>query len=476
MKIKSRFLLSSLVIVSIALYLIFSEFTKNLKPQFRKTTEESLIDTSRLLAQIASITADGSQLNIEIFKTAMEQQNKEVFHAELFDTIKSNSDLRLYITDDKGLVLLDSNDGLDVGKDYSTWRDIKLTLEGKYGARTSHDEQNRSYMYVSAPIMKDNKILGVLTLVKPTIRINAFVATAEKKILFICIIAGLIIMLTFSTISLAITKPIDNLINYARGISSGKRPLLPNLGNSEIKELGQAFIEMKNALEGKNYIENYVQTLTHEIKAPVSAIKGAAELLEEEIPQHERIKFTNNIIQQNERIESLVNNLLFLSKIENKLNLDDLKEIEVFQIYNEIVLSYEPLAKQKNVKLDFQGNKHTRIEGDPFLLKIALSNIIKNALEFSPDNSEIITTISRAEEAVILKIKDSGPGIPEYALEKIFDRFYSLPRPNGGSKSSGLGLTFVKEILNLHGATISLTNMTPHGLTAEIKFIKTLSS
>ena len=476
MKIKSRFILSVSVLLALSLSLIFYEFTKTLKPQFRKTTEETLIDSSRLLSKIATLTLKNGQIDVNLFKEALKLQNTDFFQAELFDSIKSNSDLKMYVINSDGVVLFDSEGGVEEGKDYSNWRDVNLTLDGKYGARTSHDIQGKSSMYVSSPIKTGDKIIGVLTLVKPTERINSFVLAARNKALVICLIVGLLAILMFYVTSRAITKPIEKLNLFARDIRDGKRPILPNLGKSEVSELGLTFVEMKNALEGKNYIENYVQTLTHEIKAPISAIKGAAELLEQDLSEIERRKFVANISQQNQRIENLVENLLFLSKIENKLDLDKIEEIEIYEIFQEITKALEAVAVRKDITFKFDGNKHTKVEGDPFLLKIALNNLIKNALEFSPNGSEISASVFRQDEFVTFKIDDTGPGIPEYALSRIFEKFYSLPRPDGGRKSSGLGLTFVKEILNLHNAKIVISNKSKNGTRVEIIFRKKLIS
>jgi two-component system sensor histidine kinase CreC len=474
MKIKFRFFICITFLIVLALFFVFREFSKTLKPQFRKTTEETLIDTSRLLSKFATLSVQNNKLELSQFKEAFNELNSEEFEITVFDSLKTKSDLKLYITDHKGIVLFNSEKPLDVGKDYSDWRDVKLTLDGKYGARTSEDETGLSSMYVATPIIVDSKIFGVLTLIKPTIRVNSFVESAKVKILFICFIIGIISVLTFLLLSQAITKPIENLITYARAIRDGKRPALPNLGSSEIGELGQAFIEMKTALEGKNYIENYVQTLTHEIKAPISAIKGALEILEQDLSEKEKNKFLTNIVQQNQRIEDLVNNLLFLSKIENKLDLDKIESLEVYDIFLKITQDLITIANKKNIKFTFTGNKNTKIEGDRFYLEIVISNLLKNALEFSPENSEITTTIERKEDKVLLSIEDNGTGIPDYALDKIFNKFYSLPRPGINQKSTGLGLAFVKEILELHSATITLTNRPNSGTKVLISFKKKL--
>jgi len=96
------------------------------------------------------------------------------------------------------------------------------------------------------------------------------------------------------------------------------------------------------------------------------------------------------------------------------------------------------------------------VQGDAFLLRQALGNLIDNALAFSPENAHVQVTAQREGESLRLCVSDDGPGIPDYARERVFERFYSLARPATGHRSSGLGLPFVREVARLHGGEITL--------------------
>ena len=106
------------------------------------------------------------------------------------------------------------------------------------------------------------------------------------------------------------------------------------------------------------------------------------------------------------------------------------------------------------------------VRGEKFLLEQSVSNLVQNAIEFSPPNGSIALSLQAENGCAVITVEDSGPGVPEYALEKIFDRFYSLPRPDTGRKSSGLGLSIVREIARLHGGNISLANRPGGGVRA----------
>jgi two-component system, OmpR family, sensor histidine kinase CreC len=112
------------------------------------------------------------------------------------------------------------------------------------------------------------------------------------------------------------------------------------------------------------------------------------------------------------------------------------------------------------------------VNGDAFLIKRALGNLLQNAIDFSPEGGVITISIREGTSTLAVVFQDEGPGVPEYALDKVFDRFFSLPRPKSSKKSSGLGLVFVKEIMELHGGSASVKNRTDGGVEVELVFKK----
>jgi len=123
-------------------------------------------------------------------------------------------------------------------------------------------------------------------------------------------------------------------------------------------------------------------------------------------------------------------------------------------------------ASKRDIQFALHANDEGRFEGDRFLLSQAINNLLENALDFSPNKSTISITLNREHNHLVLSIKDQGSGIPEFAVDRIFDKFYSLPRPehsaSAGQKSTGLGLNFVKEVILLHGGALTVSN-TPDG-------------
>jgi two-component system sensor histidine kinase CreC len=110
------------------------------------------------------------------------------------------------------------------------------------------------------------------------------------------------------------------------------------------------------------------------------------------------------------------------------------------------------------------------VRGDPFLLHLALSNLVQNAIDFSPPGASVTVTGAREADQAVVRIADAGPGIPEFARERVFEKFFSLERPGTGKKSTGLGLNFVKEIAALHHGQVVLDNRREGGLCAVLSF------
>jgi two-component system sensor histidine kinase CreC len=233
-------------------------------------------------------------------------------------------------------------------------------------------------------------------------------------------------------------------------------------------ELGRAFEGMRQALEGKKYVEQYVQLLTHEVKAPLSAIRGAAELLEEKMPPAERKKFLRNILSETGRLKDLVDRMLLLSSLENRREPLKVKKIEVQGLVRDVLESFRPRLKAGKVPVSNKVPAGLKVSGDPFLLRQALSNLVENAVEFSPPGGRVTLSTERQGNTLLLRVEDEGPGIPAFARDRVFEKFYSLQRPNTGRKSSGLGLSLVREVASLHGGSVSLENRAPHGARATL--------
>ncbi len=471
MKLGTRIFIAYLLIFIICFYYPVDRMLKDLRTRYVEGVEDPLVDQANILAGIVAVEMERKQFDPEKFYKAFDQICSQPLSARIYDFLKTHVDVRVYMTDKSGMIIFDSETRQNMGEDYSKWRDVRLTLQGEYGARTTRkdpQDSTTSVLYVAAPIRVRGETVGVLTVVKPTTNVNIFFKNAKPRIFRIGMISISMAILLSLVVSFWITRPIKRLTHYANEVREGKRVDLPKLGKSELKEMGAAFEKMREALEGKKYVEQYVQTLTHEIKSPLSAIRGAAELLEEGMPPEKRALFLSNLRNEANRIQDIVDRMLELSELENKKTLQKSETLSFSALIRTAVESKGPLTSKKNLSVVVDAMGDLWVRGDPFLLHQAVSNLIQNAIDFSPAGSSIEIGAKVDGDRLDFVVKDHGPGMPDYAKEKIFDKFFSLPRPDTGKKSTGLGLNFVKEVAVLHRGEIRLENLPERGLQARL--------
>jgi two-component system sensor histidine kinase CreC len=470
MKLGLRIFLFYLAVFSACLWVTTDWIWTTLRTRYLESVEEPLVDAANLLAGLIEDEAARPDFTFADLEAPLARAHARKLSARIYGLEKSAVDLELYVTDASGKVVLDTREPSAVGEDYSRYHDVKHTLEGRYGARATRSDPADAFsttLFIGAPIHRNGELSGVLTVAEPTVSIYTFLTLARPAFVRAALLTLAVAALLSLALSYWLTRPIDRLARYADAIRVGERPPFPKLGRTEIGDLGRALRRMQEALEGKNYAEEYAQTLTHELKSPLSAIRGAAELLQEDMPRAQQARFLANIRNEAERIARIVERLLELAQLENRRDTPTLEPVDLAAVVRTVVESHEPLLTQREVRIETSLPGRLTLHGNGFLLHQALRNLVQNAIEFSRRGGTVKVTGTSERDQITLTVTDEGPGIPDYALDRIFDRFYSLARPDGG-KSTGLGLNFVREVAQSHGGTVRVANRPEGGVQAEL--------
>ncbi|PMY40494.1 two-component system sensor histidine kinase CreC [Pseudomonas sp. GW456-L14] len=456
-----RIFLVYVLFVGLTGYFVLSTVMEEIRPGVRQSTEETLVDTANLLAEILRDDFKAGTLSENRWPQLLKAYGERQPAATIWGLPKNQVNHRIYVTDAQGKVVLDSS-GLAVGQDYSRWNDVYLTLRGQYGARSSRsvaDDPNSSVMHVGAPIRDNGRIIGVVTVAKPNSSLQPYVDRTERRLLWYG--AGLIgLGLLFGALlSWWLSAALRRLTGYAQAVSEGRRAELPHYRGGELEQLATAVEDMRTQLEGKAYVERYVHTLTHELKSPLAAIRGAAELLQSEMPGEQRARFVSNIDSESARMQHLIERLLNLALVEQRHGLEEREAVPLADLANQVLDSQKARIEGKGLQVEQRIDPGLKLSGEAFLLRQALGNLLENALDFTPAGGVLRLSASRVGDQLRLCLFNQAEPIPDYALARLTERFYSLPRPDSGRKSTGLGLNFVEEVVQLHGGQMRIGNV-----------------
>jgi two-component system sensor histidine kinase CreC len=319
---------------------------------------------------------------------------------------------------------------------------------------------------VVARVLTGEAHLGWVGVGRPLAAVEEGVRAARWRLAGSTGAVALVMIVAGWWIAARLTHSLERLTAHARSVRDGRPSAPPASRAREIAELSRAFEEMRESLEGRQHVERYTQTLAHEVKAPLAAIRGAAELLDENMPVAERQKFLANIRNETARIQRIIERLLELSSLEARKQLRQTATVPVAQLAQEAADVVRPAAATKGVTLVISEGGAATVRGEVVLLREALVNLLQNAVEFSPAGGKVALAWAVAGERITFTVEDGGPGVPDYALPRVFERFYSLPRPGSDRKSTGLGLALVREIAHLHGGETALSNRPEGGARA----------
>jgi two-component system sensor histidine kinase CreC len=470
-KIALRVLLGYFLIVALAALLLGNVFVQQVKPGVRQAMEDTLADTANVLAELASDDLLAGRIADGRFAARVRAMARRDLDARIWGEAKRHASYRIEVTDAHGIVVFDSA-GKEVGRDNSRWNDVHRTLRGQYGARSTRDDpedETSTVMYVAAPIFDaEGKIAGVLTVSKPNRSIQPFIERSQDTILrwgWVLLGSALLVGVLAAW---WLSRQLAALRRYADAVALGERASLPDAAG-EFADLGRALESMRRQLEGKQYVERYVHALTHELKSPLAAIRGAAELLEGPLPEADRARFIASIDAQSRRMAGMVDRLLELAALEHRQRIEAPEPVAPETLAREALDDASPRALAQCVELRLHADVGLpALHGDPFLLRQLLGNLLDNAIDFSSPGGAVELCVARSGDHLRIEVMDRGPGVPAFALERAFERFYSLPRPDGGARSSGLGLNFVAEIAKLHGGDVRLGNRDGGGAIATV--------
>lgn len=318
----------------------------------------------------------------------------------------------------------------------------------------------KKVLYLGFPIFYEKRVIASIFTIFPLDLPFHFDRLIFDSVTFATIIAC-IVALFFSD---SFTKPIRKMEEAARSMAQGDFSHRMNLNRrDELGYLAEAFDHMSRRL--KKHIESRMKLMgdiSHELNTPLTTIQASAETMFDGMvtTEEERKKYLKSILNQSKRLAYLISDIAELSKFEAG-------EVRVNRVtFNAVdpvrraIESSSLMAGRKDIRVKSAvSDENLKVMGDPDRILQIIQNLLNNAIQHNPSGIEILISIKKDGEKTLFSVQDNGKGIPENELENIFERFHKVDKARtSGESGSGLGLAIVREILDAHGETISVTS------------------
>ena len=270
-------------------------------------------------------------------------------------------------------------------------------------------------------------------------------------------VAALVVALILSRI---LTNPITAVSRTMRKMGKGDLSVrVPVRGSGELRELAENYNTMAAQLESLDKSRNqFVSNASHELKTPLATMKILLEsmIYQPDMPEEVRVDFMKDMNHEIDRLTGIVTDLLVLSRLDNK---EDMKRdsVDISELTLETIRMLTPAAEQNHqvISEDVEGGLY--LYGDKSKLNQIIYNLMDNAIKYTPEEGIISVSLREEDGDIVWRVKDNGVGIPEEDQEHIFERFYRVDKARGrDTGGTGLGLSIVKQMVKMHGGTITV--------------------
>lgn len=416
---------------------------------------------AELLRQ-ANVTAG----HIVIGKYLLDDTKKELFSYEMEQTSKE-IEARVIVVDAQGFEAYDSNliGQSDENKKTHVYKEILQALQGNDKA----EKQHNNIINAAASIVDGNKVIGAVMISAPIDNVvKKTLSTIRRQLYLLTILISMVTGFLGFFASGVITNPLKRMLKVIQKITEGHLDQKIEIkGRDELAELGNSFNHMtKQILKMDQSRQEFVSNVSHELKTPLSSIKVLSEslLFQEDVPVEMYKEFFKDINSEVDRLTAIINDLLFLVKLDQKEVPITVKNTNLNKLIQDILKRLHPLANKKNIELIYESFRDVYAEVDEMKLTLAISNLIENGIKYTPSDGIVRVTVDADHQNAFIKIIDTGVGIPEEEHDKIFHRFYRVDktrdRETGGT---GLGLSITYRTILLHQGSIKVNSKEEEG-------------
>ena len=324
--------------------------------------------------------------------------------------------------------------------------------------------EDQEVMSAVVPIVdKENKdeVLGTVVVTAYINDIYVSLGEMRNQVYLLSLFTSFLIgLLSFFTSSF-ISRPLKLLMKFVQKITNGQLDQKVDIkGKDEIAELGNAFNHMAEQLQRVEHSrQEFVSNVSHELKTPLSSIKVLTEslLFQENVPVEMYQEFFMDINSEVDRLNNIISDLLTLVRLDQTEVPMNIKTTNLNDMTQAILKRLIPLAKKKDIKLIYQSHKEIFVDIDEVKLTLAISNLIENAIKYTPEGGEVRVILQSDLQDAWVSVEDTGIGIAKDEQSKIFERFYRTDKTrNRETGGTGLGLSITYRTVIMHNGSIQV--------------------
>lgn len=447
-----------IVLAVVPLFIMRGILLSNIQDELWEERTESIADHSSYLA---------SQIvNLDYY----EGENVDIIN-NLISQLDSIYDGRVIVIDESYTVCKDSYSRINGKKVISS--SVISCMKGE----TVESVYNEAYDMIEAvvPVTDDEEnILGVIVIDASTSDLTATYETFEKNSALAAAIFSLALVIIAIVVGRAFTKPFSNVTKSINRIAEGNYDEEVHLkGYAEIEAVSDAFnVMLKKQKDLEDSRQEFVSNVSHELKTPLTSIKVLADSLnmQEDVPVETYREFMQDIVEEVDREDAIINDLLSLVKTDKKSGELHISSVNINEMLELVLKRLRPQANKRGIEMVLESYKTVVAEVDEQKMIMAFTNLVENAIKYNVAGGWVQVSLDADHKYFYVKVADSGIGIPEECQDKIFERFYRVDkarsRETGGT---GLGLAITKNIVLMHDGAIRVKSKVDEGSTFTVR-------
>lgn len=414
----------------------------------------------------------------------LKDTSSEVINAEL-NQISNLYDGRVLIINSNFKVIKDTY-GISEGKTIISEEVIKCFK----GENTTYYDDEDGFIEITIPIMdsvtenRENKepaqIKGVLLSSISTDTIALTISILQRKAFVLEVVMTILILvmsLAISHILLVPFRKVTGAINDVKEGFTDEAISVPDY--EETQHIVDAFNKVLRRMRTLDKSrQEFVSNVSHELKTPLTSMKVLADslIMQENVPNELYQEFMTDIAAEIDRENKIINDLLTLVKLDKTDGELNIETIEINALLELLMKRLRPIARLKNIEVILESNRPVQAEVDEVKITLALSNLVENAIKYNKENGWVRVILDADHQYFTVMIEDSGMGIPEESLERIYERFYRVDKSHSKEiGGNGLGLAITRNVILMHRGIIQVSSVEKEGTTFLVKIPLTYS-